>query len=1394
MYSTAKHYSNNSALINIITDGSNHATADGSETDQLSGYSSSPISDFAVLPDSEGPSSYWLPDSSRSASESPEAWIDPPISKINIAAQLALNTTKGLYQAFRAGGLLTCVGARQRWSIRCPDCEEWCETSLLSRIPLWDTGHFNALSAHRGSKKCLRTIAQRHKEVRNVSDEPITRSPSFTSDQSTCPGLLVVWPQDLPPFIMILPWEHYHNGLDGLPFVVNLAQSTTPFIRSKCCFMSTLIEGSPCSECAALSAHVDHLSQTARNPKPHTNYKYLGLANMQDIAQSYADQARQLKLQGLNASREYISALSRLDDYHRLLMAISEHDIPRLQQIVSVALGNGASVREIINKLEDALEGAYCPQGYGADDLDIATLVYRLGGRQLLFALNQKLSIPSLRTLRTQAAFTTITPTIGTIRNEHFDTNIQSGILSTRADITSLRGVSIMINEMAIEEMAVHYSKYNKIGGLCWKHSNLIDPVLRTYDSTVAIAQKIHDEEVHLGKEVTVIGVACFGEDELYPILVAPTCKTEDATDMEGVLGRALQRWKATGADQTVGPIWSLATDGDTTRRAAGHRLFIKQPLSVESPLYGILANMPGLNMWTGDNDVTLDFDPKHIFKLFKSNTFNLGITLNNGQVINAMMLTHYLVWLPAYDEASVTKLLHPDDPQDVPRAVELIRAIIELTQSQHALLINSFSPDVDRRADLMSIMLLSDVIESFLIPFINVNLSLTEQVQYLSRFAHLSFALFRSHRCSFMSYQLYYNMHTTVKNFMFCIAKQQVIDRLGATKDIDGMFKRHPELDPGHHRLSLGNRVKNLDHINRDITSQIDPISFSFVELFHDPAIDMLRPFGENKYFGISEADEDPESHHSLTAPIVTSHDTIVPPIPSDEPDSNEVMLTFEEALTAESIPDAQPAGRLPLLVDLSAPLLPEGPGIHPDDYLLFKGRWIHKQTVCRLVINKDFISKSNNRLERVSAGYTKVNKRIDMSAGRITDQHSFLVGDIFLTILRSGHTLSIGILHSTLISSINISRVSMNIAIMKASQSTVKVTGQLLTIIPTRPSPESPTSFLWNGGYVKARSIIQGTEESTDRVVVVSVPGSLVKPVNPEPTFIRFWDDMYPDHFLEIKGRQSTWQVHQDALQAACNILWVKAVETKVPLKSIAQVSPSDVSIDVSLMVLNSAHIGQHILRASTNTPEKISLKEPVGNVLPCGFCGRSGLPECTITIKVPVSGTPDWETKCTYRHLFKYGFADHGSKNNPCRNVPLKCGLCYPILPPEPGRKLRKVQAAFVQSIWHYNMTAHILSNHEEYAIPGCREAGVVLPESVWKSMELSELEQASAGILQEYRQPSHSAAAPVEQEKENIPLASGSRCLKRSATASVGPMTSKRARTAIQPLQTARTLLV
>ncbi|KAG1718200.1 hypothetical protein EDD22DRAFT_855598 [Suillus occidentalis] len=1332
---------------------------------------------------------------------------------------------------------------------------------------------------------------------RNAQNDnvPSTRSSVPSNDTSAllappagcdCAGLTVVWPDDLRPFAMLFPWERYHEGPDSLPFLVDLRTPSRPQVRSKRCKSFTLQEGVPCHECAKIAHHITHLADTAQNPKSHTNYRFLGLAHMQDLAKAYANQTRQLKLQGLNDLRKYMTSLTQLDDYHHLLMAISEQDIPRLRQIINVALHNGASVREIVNKLEDALE---------------ATLVFRLGGRQLLFALNQSLGLPSIRTLHTRCTFTTLTPTIGPIRNEQLDENICSVVLSSRTNITILRGVSLMVDEIALEEMVVHLGRYNKIAGLCWKHSHVVDHVLHTYESAITIAQKIQDGDVHLGKELTVIGVACFGEDELYPILAAPTCKTEDARDMEGLLAHAIERWNATGAASVIGPVWSFATDGDATRRAAGHRLFLKNPLSPDSELYGILGNMPGLNTMTGDAEVTLNFDFKHIFKRFCTLICSpSGIVLNNGHIINSMMLVRYLVWLPTYDETSVIKLLHPDDSQDVPRAIELMQAIVNFSKSQHALLNDSFSSDVETHADLMSITLLSHIIESILMPFINTKLLLSKQVHHLSCYSHLTFTIFCVHQRSFMPFQLYYDTQTAVKNIVFNIAKQQVLDRnspfflgdcrddqlelmfgrshmigghnsrctysqaldrLGAAKDIDGVFKRHPELDPGHQRLSLGKRIEDVDHINQQMwrgdiicghcdlssawqrgceialfiltSSQIDPINYSFAELFRDPGTDILRPLGMNKYFGIAEEDPDNSScvPNPLPAPVSMPSQVLETMMPdseageiqvadmSTEDDDEEPMLTFEEALTTECVSDVPgtPSHHFP--TDPSIPALVQGPGIRADDYLLYKDRWIHKQTICRLVINKEFISKSFNRLERVR-GYTKVNKRIDMCAGRITDQNSFLIGDVFLTILQSARTISIAILRSISVTLNDVSRSLINTTSLKACHTTAKVTGQLLALMLTVPSPSSPLLFLWNGGYIKSRSAIPGTTESTERVVIVSVPSFLVEPINPEPTYIRLHEDVNSDDFLEIQGGQSMWQVSHGSLQAACEILWMKAVEAKLPLKSIACITPSDakafpyqlfdgtpavVSVEACNLLAASegkriticplceakvpnmrSHIGQHILCALTNTPESVSLKEPVGSVLPCGFCGRSGLPECSITIKVPANGPPVWETKCAYQHTFKYRFAETGSKNKPCRNIPLKCLLCHPALPPEPGKSIRRSPVVSVDAIWCYNMPNHILNGHEEYSVPGHRASGVPLPAAVWDSVKLTDLEQNAAQIPQAHWQVGHKG------DKENV-SSSKSRTRKHPGLELAASLPSKRPHTVVQPLQSSRTLL-
>ncbi|KAG0692822.1 hypothetical protein DFH29DRAFT_1084523 [Suillus ampliporus] len=162
---------------------------------------------------------------------------------------------------------------------------------------------------------------------------------------------------------MSFPWARYHDGPNGLPFTVDITIPRLPRAHSKFCTCITIREDYPCEECGEVYAQIHRLIDIARNPKAHTNYKFLGLGHIHDLVKKHADQINQLKLQACNDSHKYIYALTQLDDYNHLLMAISHNDIPRIHQIVNVALTHGASVREVVNKLEDALEGVYRPRG-----------------------------------------------------------------------------------------------------------------------------------------------------------------------------------------------------------------------------------------------------------------------------------------------------------------------------------------------------------------------------------------------------------------------------------------------------------------------------------------------------------------------------------------------------------------------------------------------------------------------------------------------------------------------------------------------------------------------------------------------------------------------------------------------------------------------------------------------------------------------------------------------------------------------------------------------------------------------------------------------------------------------------------------------------------------------
>lgn len=121
-----------------------------------------------------------------------------------------------------------------------PDCKQWVQTSMSSQLPPWHPGWFSSLSSHWGSRKCIKASIAYHKPMldRTASYSLVQLYVSFIwlliimyiyiiclqtslcSLTYTCMKQHLYWSshclaRGLDSFIMLCPWEHYHNGPDA---------------------------------------------------------------------------------------------------------------------------------------------------------------------------------------------------------------------------------------------------------------------------------------------------------------------------------------------------------------------------------------------------------------------------------------------------------------------------------------------------------------------------------------------------------------------------------------------------------------------------------------------------------------------------------------------------------------------------------------------------------------------------------------------------------------------------------------------------------------------------------------------------------------------------------------------------------------------------------------------------------------------------------------------------------------------------------------------------------------------------------------------------------------------------------------------------------------------------
>ncbi|KAG5634335.1 hypothetical protein H0H81_002361 [Sphagnurus paluster] len=239
-------------------------------------------------------------------------------------------------------------------------------------------------------------------------------------------------------------------------------------------------------------------------------------------------------------------------------------------------------------------------------------------------------------------------------------------------------GHTLSFDELATERRIDYLPLSDEMGGFCLEHVDGAVETVRIGEDIKAVelaVQAVKDGKVHIAHETSVGAISRLARNNYSakPVFMASTCKKGTWRESLQNIQTVMEGWKCSEyGEQKNGPIFSVASDGDSTRHAALFMMCMHTEITSENPLFPFISGLLGLNRGVSYDNLTMDFDYKHLFKH--------GMVVKDV-CINRDLLTLWLERLPGYNwsETSIHALLNPTDAQDVPRAVKLLLCIVEL-------------------------------------------------------------------------------------------------------------------------------------------------------------------------------------------------------------------------------------------------------------------------------------------------------------------------------------------------------------------------------------------------------------------------------------------------------------------------------------------------------------------------------------------------------------------------------------------------------------------------------------------------------------------------------------------------------------------------------------------
>ncbi|KAJ6623827.1 hypothetical protein B0H10DRAFT_2213199 [Mycena sp. CBHHK59/15] len=624
-----------------------------------------------------------------------------------------------------------------------------------------------------------------------------------------------------------LPWT-YSSNADG-----------TLTLRSTACKKVCSKERSNCRACADLPKDETLqgiLGRAKDGVHEKSNYVYHSFAGLIELLHRKNKRIEELRMRGFNAAKRIARQARSLTDHKRFVRAIGSGKVENIDRLVRVQLDRKQGIRGLLTTYDKAVEGVYHTKSYTEQDDLRGVLLWKLAGNRVADFAHRALGLPSRTTLAKRTTVPPIVPSPGKPKASEVAENVGAcfeGITDVLAAKKPKHAV-LMYDEIATEKL-----------GLQFNNERDLEELFRAKE----------EDKIHFAGEATVAALGILSDERrLYsarPVLISADCKRETGLEhLHNVLNPTIDGVNSK-RELTGLRIISLASDGETRRGKAFVEKTFTHSLKPESDIYDELKDLLFMDFQVGEDDLTADKDPKHVFKRGRNRLLRmLGMKVFGVQITPAIIRAH--LQHAGHSSQHINADLCPDDKQDVKQAYELLKDIWSLPPAPEG-----SSPGFTSARHALRII--GSLFYHLLFPYICVDLTLSEQLEHLSAAAHLNLLLYRDGQKDALPTLLFTDIMIMIKNVYFSVAKAkkddpegrfwlillgtdrleelfgilrtmigndrnldvlQLVERITGTMEIANIFARYPHWDRPPRRLQLpvlakdGSILDCVDHL----------------------------------------------------------------------------------------------------------------------------------------------------------------------------------------------------------------------------------------------------------------------------------------------------------------------------------------------------------------------------------------------------------------------------------------------------------------------------------------------------------------------------------------------------------------------------------------------------